>query len=85
MKVKKMKRVLAIAGIVILAVIYLATFIIGLMGKAEAKDLLMACIVCTVVVPVLMYAMLMVEKILSRSETDEVPGNTQQEQPDKNE
>ena len=75
MKIKRMKRILAVAGLLLLAVIYLATFILGLTGKAETKDLLMACIVCTVIVPVLMYAMMMVAKILSREDDPSPPGD----------
>ena len=64
-KIEKMKKIAAWAGILLLAGIYLVTFILGITGKAETKDLLMACIICTVLVPVLMYAMLMMTKTLS--------------------
>ncbi len=64
-KIERMKKIMAWAGILLLAGIYLITFIIGLTGKAETRDLLMACVICTVLVPVIMYAMLMMAKTLS--------------------
>ncbi len=73
MKIKRMKRILAVAGLILLGVIYLATFILGLTGSAQTKDLLMACVVCTVVVPVLMYAMLMITRILSHDDEEPKP------------
>lgn len=60
----KMKRIMAWAGILLLAAIYLVTFLVGLMGKADAKDLLMGCILSTVLVPVVLYAMLMTARHL---------------------
>ena len=68
-KIEKMKKIMAWAGILLLAGIYLTTFIIGLTGKAETKDLLMACIICTVLVPVIMYAMLLIARTLSGKNT----------------
>ena len=73
MKVKRMKRILAIAGLILLAAVYLTTFILGFTGAAETKDLLMACIICTVIIPVLMYAMLMITRILSREDESDGP------------
>ena len=62
----RMKRILAWAGIILLAVIYLATGILGFFGSPATKGLFIACLVCTVVVPVTLYAMLMLARLLSR-------------------
>ncbi len=62
---EKLKRILAWAGVVILVLLYLVTFILGVTGTAETRDLLMAAVMCTVIVPVLMYGMLLVAKVLS--------------------
>ena len=57
-KIQRMKRIMAWAGIIILALLYIAVFVIGLAGKAGTQDLLMVCIIGTVLVPVTMYAMI---------------------------
>ena len=64
-KIERMKKIAAWAGIVLLAGIYLITFVLGITGNAQTKDLLMACVICTVLVPVLMYAMIMITRTLS--------------------
>ena len=63
-RLEKMKKIAAWCGIVLLAGLYLATVILGLLGSESTKSLLMACIVCTVVVPVLLYAMILMAKVL---------------------
>lgn len=60
----RLKKILAWAGIILLAGIYLTTFILGFFGSPATADLLKASIVCTVVVPVLMYAMLLLARVL---------------------
>lgn len=64
---KKLKRILAWAGIVILVLLYLATFLLGVTGNADTKELFLAALMCTVIVPCLMYGMLLVAKILGGS------------------
>lgn len=68
MKIKTMKRIMAWAGIIILAAIYIATGILGFLGSPATAGAFKACIVLTVVVPVLMYAMIRIAKILSRED-----------------
>ncbi len=53
------KRILAIAGIVILVLLYLLTFILAIMNHPDTGRLLMASIVCTVFVPVMIHLLLM--------------------------
>ena len=53
------KRILAIAGIVILVLMYLSTFVLAIMNHPDTGRLLMASIVCTVFVPVLIHLFLM--------------------------
>ena len=64
-KIRRMKQIMAWAGIILLAALYIATFVIGLMGKAGTQDLLMVCIIGTVLVPVTMYAMIKLTDTLS--------------------
>lgn len=71
---KKMKRILAWIGIIVLLGLYLVTFILGVTGNESTKDLLMASIACTVIIPCLMYGMLLLAKVLEdkrkKDETD---------------
>ncbi|WP_099466679.1 hypothetical protein [Konateibacter massiliensis] len=61
---KKVKQVLAIIGIVILVGLYVATFIFALLDSPNAASWFKAALYSTVVVPVLLYAYLLVYKYL---------------------
>ena len=63
---KKVRQILAIAGIVLLVAIYASTLVFALMKDPRAEGLLMASVFCTVAVPVLLYAMLLVAKNLEQ-------------------
>ena len=59
----KLKRVMAMAGVILVAGIWIATFLTGVLGGS--KELLTALLVLSVVVPVLMYAILLVARTVS--------------------
>lgn len=52
---QKIKRVLALAAVIIIVLLYAATFVLSFLPGDQAKDLLMVSIVATVVIPVLLY------------------------------
>ena len=52
---QKLKRILALTAVVIILLLYAATFVLSLLPGDQAKDLLMVYIVATVVIPVLLY------------------------------
>ena len=58
------RRVVALIGIILLIGLYASTLVFALMKSPAAKGLLMAAIFCTIVVPVLLYAMTLVAKRL---------------------
>lgn len=60
---KKIKRIIALAGAVLLAGMYISTLVFALLDRSETMGLLKASIVCTVVLPVLLYAYTLVYKI----------------------
>jgi|GEM_PF-3133513 len=64
-RLKKLQRIAAMAGVVLLLGLYLVTFILGVFGNADTQKLFMACVVLTVLVPVLLYAMFLTARILS--------------------
>jgi len=62
---EKLKRILALAGVVIILALYLVTFLLGVFGSADMKNWLTAALVLTVLIPVLVYAVLLVARLVS--------------------
>ncbi len=62
---KKLRRVLALIGAILLAGMYLATMLLAMFGNADSKGWLMASIVMTVLIPVLLYAMQLIARVFS--------------------
>ena len=54
------RRIVALIGIILLVALYASTLVFALMKSPAAKGLLMAAVFCTIVVPVLLYAMTIV-------------------------
>ncbi len=52
---KRMKQILAIIALVIIAGLYITTLVLALIGNENTKSLFMASVICTVVVPGFMY------------------------------
>ena len=65
----KLKRILSIAGVVILLGLYIITLISAIFSTPATGNLFMACIFATVVFPVFMYAWLLIAKVL-KQDTD---------------
>lgn len=55
---QKIKRLLALLAVVIIALLYLATLVLSFMKDEQASELLMIALVATVVIPVLLYVYL---------------------------
>lgn len=62
---KKLRRVLALIGAILLVGMYLATMLLAMFGNADSKGWLMASIVMTVLIPVLLYAIQLIAKVFS--------------------
>ena len=72
---KKTKRILALIGVILLVGMYLSTLIFALIKNENASNMLMASIVCTVIVPVLLYAYTLMYRVLKdRNETQKKDG-----------
>ena len=67
---KKIKRILAIIGIIAILSLYILTLIFALADFPGSKNMLMAAVACTVFVPVLIYAITLVAKVVSGSGVD---------------
>jgi hypothetical protein len=63
---EKVKRILALAGAVILAALYLITLILAFVDPTASKDWLKAAFVTTIVIPVFIYAYILVYKYLKK-------------------
>ena len=61
---EKFKRICDLIGVVLLLLLYLGTFIFSLMGSESAHMMFRACIAGTILIPVVLYAMIMVAKHL---------------------
>jgi len=68
----KAKRILAMVGVILLAVLYLSTLVFALLGQAF-MNWLMAAIVATIIVPVLIWAYGFIYKLTkgNKDNTDE--------------
>ena len=63
---QKLRRILALLGVVILIGMYVVTLIFALSSSPNANNMLMASIVCTVVVPCLLYGIMLLTRVLDR-------------------
>ena len=61
---KKLKRIMALIGAILLIAMYVVTLIHGLMASPATKNMLMASIACTVILPCLLYGMMLVARVL---------------------
>lgn len=61
----KLKRIGALAVVVILVALYITTFVLAFMKSPEAKTLFTGCIIATIGLPVVLYAMMLAWKFMS--------------------
>lgn len=59
---KNIKRIAALTGVVLLVGMYVMTLLFALSGRPDASSLLMASLYATVIIPVLLYAFMLVYK-----------------------
>ena len=62
----KIKRVVALLGVVILVGLYLITLILAFVDPTASKDWLKASIICTIIITVFFYAYLLVYRNLKK-------------------
>lgn len=67
---KKMKQILAFTGALLLFAMYAATLVFALIGSDHARTLLKVAIVCTVIIPVFLYAYILVYRVLKKDDSD---------------
>lgn len=62
---KKIQRILSIIGIVLLVLLYLSTLVFAILGK-DFFPMFMASIVCSVMIPVLIWAYSFIYKLIKK-------------------
>lgn len=67
---KKVKRILALSGAVLLFGMYGSTLVFALMDSPVSFDLLRASVVATVLIPVLLYGFLLIARLTGGSGND---------------
>lgn len=65
---KKVKRILAILGVVLLLSLYVMSFVSSIFAKPYANGLFIASLYCTIAVPILMYGFMVVYKAVHKKE-----------------
>lgn len=68
---EKIKRILALIGVVLLAGLYLITLVLAFIDPTATKEWLRTSISATLVIPVLLYAYIMVYKLLKKKDEEE--------------
>lgn len=67
---KNMKRFLALTGAALLVCMYVATLIFALIDSPAANRLFQASVAATILIPVLLYAYILVARILKKDNED---------------
>lgn len=67
----KPKRILALIGAILLAALYLSTLVFAFIKTELAADLLKISIFCTIVIPILLYAYMLIYRLLNKKGKDE--------------
>lgn len=70
---KKVKRILALFGILFLVAMYICTIIFAFTDHTRSMGLLKASIACTIFVPVLLYAITLFSRLFRHENDDNDP------------
>ena len=73
---KKLKRIFALLGVFLLVAMYLCTLIFALIDSPVASDLLKASVAATILVPVILYGLLMVTRLLKNDQENDSEEDT---------
>ena len=68
---KKMKRALALGAVAAIALLFMVTLILAFIDTEKARELLMASIVATIVIPTLIYVYLWLFQLFTKKKEDE--------------
>ena len=74
----KKKQILAILGIVLLAALYVSSLVFALIGSSWARPFLELSVYLTVLVPIILYAFLLVSKKKRQRDSEEKDSDKKQ-------
>ena len=63
---KKLKRILAMLGVVLLVGLYLATAVSAILVTPATKDLFFASLIATLMIPILLYVLILIGGLLGK-------------------
>lgn len=69
---KKMKRILSLGGAVLLILMYVLTFIFSMIDHPLADALFRASLACSMIIPVLLYAYILVYRLVSKNDENKL-------------
>ena len=64
---KKLKQITALVGVILLIALYAGTMFLGIFGSEKTMDLLFVAIICTVIIPVLLWAYSFIYRLLKEN------------------
>lgn len=67
-QMQKIKRILALAGVVLLAGLYIATLLCAILAKENFMQMLMASLYASVIIPVLMWAYSLIYRLVHKKD-----------------
>jgi Na+/melibiose symporter-like transporter len=62
---KKIKQIMAIIGLIVIAGLYIWAFVAAIMARPEANAMFVAAIICTVVIPIMLYVITWLARVFS--------------------
>jgi hypothetical protein len=65
---KKYSRILAIIGVILLIALYLSTLFFALFDRSESLWMLKASIICTIIIPILLYGYKLLYKVTKKDD-----------------
>ena len=68
---QKIKRILALIGAILLVGMYVITLVFALSSNPNSKNMLMASIACTIIIPCLLYAFMLIARVLDNQQDSE--------------
>jgi len=67
---KKVKRILALVGAILLLSLYLITFISALTASKHSQAFFQASLFCTIIIPILIYAYMLIYRVTRKKENE---------------
>lgn len=68
---EKIKRILALIGVILLAGLYIITLVLAFVDPTASREWLRTAISATLVIPVLLYTYIMVYKLVKKKDEEE--------------